>query len=167
MREQPGQRSYLPGEEQTEAAHDQEIETVLDEFIGKVTQPTIQRGPVLAVEHFTESLSDEAGRQLMIACCQGVSHGFVHLAPGREPGGRPALQFGYTVRSQLGCGVLEQHAAEHLVIAVPLLVAVQGADKQVVPFDPLDTLARAPLGIFTRDHGFAQRDAEMIQDRSL
>ena len=50
-REQPGQWSYLPGEKQTEALHDQEIETVLDEFIGEVTQPTIQRGPVLAVEH--------------------------------------------------------------------------------------------------------------------
>ena len=102
-----------------------------------------------------------------MACCQGVSYRFVHLAPVREPGGRPALQGGYTVWSQLGCGVLEQHAAKHLVIAVPLLVAVQGADKQVVSFDPLDTVARGPLGIFTRDHGFAQRDAETIQDRSL
>ena len=60
-----------------QAADDQEIETVLDEFIGKVTQPTIQCGPILAVEHFTESLSDESGRQLPIACCQGISHGFV------------------------------------------------------------------------------------------
>ena len=51
VREQPGQRSYLPGEKQTEASHDQEIETVLDEFIGKVTQPALQCGPVLAVEH--------------------------------------------------------------------------------------------------------------------
>ena len=146
--------------------HDQEIETVLDEFIGKVTQPTIQCGPVLAVERLTESLSDEIGRQLPIACCQGVSHGFVHQATVREPGGRLALQVGYTVGPQLGHGAWEQHTAEHLVIAVPLLVAVQGVDKQVVPFDPVDAPAHAPL-LFARDRGFAQRDAEMLQDRRL
>ena len=37
-------------------------------------------------------------------------HGFVHQATVREPGGRPALQLGYTVRPELGRGALEQHA---------------------------------------------------------
>ena len=98
-REQEGQWSYLPGEKQTEASHDQESETVLDEFIGEVAQPTIQRGPVLAVEYIRQSLSDEPGGHLTIACCKGVSYSFVHQATVREPGGCPALQVSYTVGS--------------------------------------------------------------------
>ena len=56
---------------------------------------------------------------------------------------------------------LEQPIAEHLVIFVPFLMIVQRTDEQVVPFHPVDAPAHAPLGIVARDHGFAQRDAEM------
>ena len=128
----------------TEASHDQEIETVLDEFIGKITQPTLQRGPVLAVEHISR-VPEQRNRP---PAHDRLRPGRVVTASSTRP--RSANQAAVlrrrsddTVGPQLGHGVLEQHVAEHLVIAVPLLMAVQGADKQVVPFDPLDTLARA------------------------
>jgi hypothetical protein len=108
MREQPGQRSYLPGEKQTEASHDQEIETVLDEFIRKVTQPTIQGGPVLPVEHIAQPLKNKTGRQLPIARGQGELDGFVHQSTVRVPGCRFALQVGYTVGPQLRHDALAQ-----------------------------------------------------------
>ena len=69
--------------------------------------------------------------------------------------------------TQLGQGALKQRSAEQLVISVPLSVAVQSSDKQVVPFKPINAPTHAPLGIFNHDHSFTQRNREMIQDRCL
>ena len=53
------------------------------------------------------------------------------------------------------------------MVAVPFAVAVQGSDKQVALFKPIDAAACMPLGIFICADGLAQVDVETIQDRGL
>ena len=93
-----------------------------------------------------------------VARLEGVLDGAVDLAVLRVPGARPAVQIGDDVRGQ-PLDAAEEHAAEEVVVAVPVAPRVERDHEDVAPLERLED----PRAVLATGDGVADGAGELLE----
>ena len=123
------------------------------------TEPGSDRGHATGAILGEDGPDEEVFETIQVTCLEGVRNGLLGPALVLEPAGGPVMQC-----RRIGIRVAQlptEQVAEQAVTAEPRVLAVDGADEQVLLRDPMQSLAR--LGQ-ARDR-LGQRSTHLVHDR--